>query len=449
MNNPLVECSFQGWEELRQNIDAQVETIRQQIQKCNPIRLLLRCNKIAAQEFVDFGDNDSATIRNEVGLFLSGEYAQSALVSLVNTFDGSEQECVQEQRVTEVIKDIAELYRLSTTIPFFANEIARVNKLTLNGNQLGAFQRTLNMINIRGKRLDYMQKQYHEVLLKPHDDIFRITYGIGADDIIGGLEKLQWSLRDGIRLKHQISIEEPILQAEFRQFEVTPPLGMADELFDVINVTKWPNELARDLSWAVGAGVGFYEGDFPGWTIQVPLIKNRPFIEINGRVYAFNHSLLTDNFYRALQLAIKRRDQKYDWRRRQCLASEREASRVFSTILPNAKQYLNNHFPKNGYFNEKGENDLIVTYGDALVIVEVKGGYVDYKAPLEKGKDICRLFQNIDKAIEQCRTTEQYLKSDTCPVLYHEDWTCVVYLKSLRWLLQWMMLMSLRLVLML
>lgn len=422
MNNNT-EYSSQRWKKLRQEIETQVKAIKQQIMQCNPLRLLLRCNKIAAQEFVDFGDEKSVEIRNEVGLLRAGEYAQAALVSMVNTFDESEQESNQEQCVTEVIKDIAELYRLSVTIPFFANEIARINKLTLNGNQLSVFQRTLNMINIRGKRLDYMQRQYHEVLLRPHDDIFRITYGIGADVIIDGLEKLQWSLRDGIRLKHQISSEGPILQAEFRQLEVTPPLGMADELFDVINVTKWPDELARDLSWAVGAGTGFYEGDFPGWTIQVPLIKNKPFIEINGRAYAFNHFLLTDNFYRALQLAIKRRDQKYDWRRQQCLASEKEASRVFSTILPNAKQYLNNHFPKNNRFTEKGENDLIVACGDVLIIVEVKGGYVDYKAPLEKGKDICRSFQNIDKAIVQCRTTEQYLKSDTCPVLYHENWT--------------------------
>ncbi len=423
MNNVLSESGFAGWERFRQKIEAQVEVVKRQIKKCNPIRLLLRCNKIAAQEFVDFGDEDSSAIRNEVGLLRAGEYVQAALVSTVNIFDESEQESNQEQRVTEVIKNIADLYRLSVTIPFFADEIARTKNIVLNGDKSNAFQRALNMINVRGKREDYMQRQYHEVLLRPHDDMFRIVYGIGADDIIDGLVKLQWSLRDGIRLKHQVSSKEKILQAEFRHLEVTPPLSMAKELFDVINVTKWPNELVKDLSRAVGAGTNFYKGDFPGWTIQVPTITDRPFIEIAGRVYAFNHFVFTDNFYRALQFAIKRKSRKYDWRKQQCLASEREASRVFSTILPNAKQYLNNHFPKNGHFNEKGENDLIVVYGDVLIIVEVKGGYVDYKAPLEKGKDICRPFQNIDKAIEQCRTTEQYLKSDTCPVLYHEDWT--------------------------
>ena len=423
MNNIPIKYSLQGWENVRQNIDAQVETIQQQIRKCNPIRLLLRCNKIAAQDFVDFGDDDSIAIRNEVGLLRAGEYAQAALFSIANVFDGSEDATKQEQHVTEIIKNIVELYRLSMVIPFFVDGIASAKSFNLQDDKSTVFQRVLSMINVRGKRQDYMQRQYHEVLLRPHDGIFRATYGIGADDIIDGLVRLQWSLRDGLRLKHQVSSGSSILQSEFRNLDVTPPLSLVDELFDVVNVTGWPNELAKDLSSAIGSNTDFYNGDFSGWTIQVPLIKNRPFIEINGRVYAFNHFLLTDNFYRALQSAIKRKDLKYDWRERQCLASEKEVSRVFSRILPDAKLYLNNHFPRNGGFKEKGENDLIVIYGDALLIVEVKGGYVDYKVPLEKEKDICRSFQNIDKAIEQCRTTEQYLKSDTCPILYHEDWT--------------------------
>lgn len=423
MNSIPIKYSLQEWEKVRQNIDAQVETIQQQIRKCNPIRLLLRCNKIAAQEFVDFGDDDSIAIRNEVGLLRAGEYAQAALVSMINICDESEAEINQEQRVTEVLNNIAELYRLSITISFYANEIAHTSNLTLNDNQLSAFQRMLNMINVRGKRIDYMQRQYHEVLLKPHDDMFRSTYGIGADDIIDGLVKLQWSLRDGIRLKYRISNEESILRAEFRQLEMTPPLSMADELFDVINVTKWPNELVRDLSLAVGAGTDFYEGAFSGWTIQVPLIKNRPFVEINGRVYAFSHFLFTDNFYRALQSAIKRKDRKYDWRKRQCLASEKEVSRVFSEILPNAKLYLNNHFPQNGGFKEKGENDLLVVYGDTLIIIEVKGGYIDYKMPVENEMDIFKSFQAIDKAIDQCRTVERYLKLSDHPILYNENWS--------------------------
>ena len=106
MNNIPIKYSLQGWENVRQNIDAQVETIQQQIRKCNPIRLLLRCNKIAAQDFVDFGDDDSIAIRNEVGLLRAGEYAQAALFSIANVFDGSEDATKQEPHVTETIKNI-------------------------------------------------------------------------------------------------------------------------------------------------------------------------------------------------------------------------------------------------------------------------------------------------------------------------------------------------------
>ena len=423
MNNIPIKYSRQGWEKVRQNIDAQVETIQQRIRKCNPIRLLLRCNKIAAQDFVDFGDDDSIAIRNEVGLLRAGEYAQAALFSIANVFDGSEDATKQEQHVTEIINNIVELYRLSMVIPFFVDGIASAKSFNLQDDKSTAFQRVLSMINVRGKRQDYMQRQYHEVLLRPHDGIFRATYGIGADDIIDGMVRLQWSLRDGLRLKHQVSSGSSILQSEFRNLDVTPPLSLVDELFDVVNVTGWPNGLAKDLSCAIGSSTDFYDGDFGGWIIKVPLIKSRPFIEVDGRVYAFNHFLLTDNFYRALQSVIKRKDFKYDWRKRQCLTSEKEVSRVFSKILPNAKLFLNNHFPKNGGFKEKGENDLIVAYGDTLIIVEVKGGYVDYRLSVENEKDICKSFQAIDKAIDQCRTVEHYLKLSHHPILYNEDWS--------------------------
>ena len=401
----------------------QIELVKELIAICNPVKLLARCNKIAAQEFVDFGDDASTAIRREVGLLRAGEYVQAVLVSIENRFSPIERECVQEQNISEAINAIKSLYDLAIWTSFFADKIIPQANLIFGTGRSYAFQRALGMLNVRGRREPYMQRQYHELLLKPHDEIFHTIYGIGTDDIIDGFLKLQWSLRDGIRIRYQDTSNESILNGEFRRLDLSPSSEMIQDLFDVANITAWPDVLMKDLSYSLNEGTGFYSGNFPGWTFQVSVIRKKPLIEINGRYYVFNHYLLADNFYRALQYSIRQRLRIYDWRKKQCSASEQEAYRVFSSLLPDAQIFLNNHFPKGNSFATKGESDLIIQYRDVLIVVEVKGGHIDNLSVVERGEEFDKTFNSIDTAISQCEEIEHYLKSASRPVLYNEDWT--------------------------
>lgn len=50
---------------------------------------------------------------------------------------------------------------------------------------------------VRGNRYQVFEIGYYKKLLKEHDDIFKDVFGIGTEDIINGISRLQYSVTQG------------------------------------------------------------------------------------------------------------------------------------------------------------------------------------------------------------------------------------------------------------
>ncbi len=277
----------------------------------------------------------------------------------------------------------------------------------------------MHFLTVRSERYFAHEVPRLRRFLLPHDEILRELFGVGADEIADGLERLQESLASGVldgfnRLKELqgafvadlgdrtvASTDAPDLtpREAFEQFlersgkraEWESALGRTFGLdaFDVDAVTGLPAALLDELSWSPGEDTTFFApGDRAGWPLRQLPIHKRPFLRIGARHYCFDQVSLFDGTYRNLERLVKRLRPGYGqtWKDRQAAATEEFALELFSRLLPGATIHRSAHYqfdnPTTGK-REWSETDGVVVYAGHLFVVEVKAGLYVNLSPVE------------------------------------------------------------------
>lgn len=367
-----VDIPQANWETFCKCADELSNEISHDIHKVDPIILLGFAAKIASYEFVILrGQTSTFVADEEPGALRLCEYLQTALVS-------SEGEKIVDDEVGErkdyyykILSNVIELYRLMLWAPFHADNIYAELPYQVDDDVKKALNQNLLMFAARGKRDASFQKKYHSVLISAHDKIFKQLYGVSGVELLDGFERLQ----RGIRLAWYDYHERTgaLTPIEYYDYRILAAKDEIADVFDVYKITQCPQKLLKDLSFEIGGQGTLYAGKMQGWPIKDFCIKDRPFIKIGDRYFAFCYYIVCDYFYRALEQAVKRRckheDIMYEWDKNQCVASEGEVARIFRALLPNAQVYENNTYTLTEKKNEPEENDLLVVVYDVVIIV--------------------------------------------------------------------------------
>ncbi len=419
--------------QLKSQINEAVCNLREKILSCDPLHLLrfaqdhMLLNKLGINsEFQQLGFESIAIDRFT-------EYVQSIYVS--GSLHVVVQSDNQDDEFNSILKDYIDLFRLLHEYYFsLAAEWIVENKYekSLIDN---IFEAQL-MYGVRGKRYQFVEKEYFAALLAPHDEIFNQLFGLSADDIIEGIAKLQYALSQGrfgalnklgqLFEEFQATAEENLELCIEKQRPVGESLvskAFGIELNNVICVTGWSEQFVKELSYECGQETSFFSHDeYAGWpAIDLP-IQKRPFIKIDEQYYCFDYYSFVDNFYRAIQKTVTRLLPNYRWSDKQQNASEKMVANIFEKILPGCRIYQNNFYPQNKSLKNMAENDLMVVYYDVIIVVEVKAGSFVWTAPFTDFDSHIRSYKTlVEKADNQCKRTCDYLSSNDTAILYNED----------------------------
>ena len=255
---------------------------------------------------------------------------------------------------------------------------------------------------VRGNRYQVFELEPLKGLLPPHNDVLIELFGITAEQIIEGLEKLKYSMSQGLpdawmdmakmvdELSETIGLES-LEEIEVMRDVVNPIVekvfGVA--LNDVAQITGWDSRLIDALSFGIGECTSFFDdSEFSGWPIIELPIKRKPFIKIDGISYVFDYYSLFDNFYRAIQKVVfwLKPDYVDTWSKHQNVASEDMVKTLFLNLLPGATAYTGNFYPVSKSLKQMYENDLLIVYENYLFIIEVKAGSFTLNPPISRNE---------------------------------------------------------------
>lgn len=252
----------------------------------------------------------------------------------------------------------------------------------------------------RGHRYMFHDLIHLKLLLEPHQDIIKTTFNIEADKLIFEIEKIKFSLTEGIFLafKELKSIHENLANENaIEELENNPDKKLELEsilnrafrydCFDLEKVTNLPKKLLKELSWDLGQDSEFgQKGEYMYSPLRRMPTQKKPFISINDAYYCFNYSNFIDSFYRVIERYIlsSNPDYKEEWKAKQTITSESSPFSFFKKLLPGATILKNVYYQENQVLNKKAnriECDGLVIYQNYLFVIEIRGGKFTYTSP--------------------------------------------------------------------
>lgn len=361
------------------------------------------------------------------------EYIQSLLVS--NAVNLEEIKYVKGEQEPYFHKIQAETIDLYNTIQewyfYWGAHAERV--LKLDKDSISYIVESQMFSQVRGKRYQFQVEEHLQTLLKPLDNLLVENFNISADEVIKGLFTIEHSLTQGrgeAISKIREMMENPNFDFENPKNEaVEEGRDLFARMFgsttnDVKQITNWPIEFIKKLSFSIGEADNFSSNGFEYWPIIGFPIQKKPFIEIEDSFYCFAYYNLFDNFYRILQKLLFETNisNKDIWEQTQKESSESAIVKLFAELLPECKIFRDNYYPEKESLKRMNENDIIIEYENSLIIVEVKAGsfspmpaIINYESHLRSYKSL------VEKADQQCQRTLAYLNRKNRSLIYDKN----------------------------
>jgi hypothetical protein len=423
---------------VKDRIDEKINKLKNEISICDPLMLLKFTKDMATLSHMNkFSEFDYTSEENMA--IRAQEYIQSILISTKNHFDDTESKEDQDKRWHSVLADIEDLYK---EFMYFYNYWSAYKKDTgeISDEMMHYIVESQMLYLVRGNRYQVFELEPLKNLLPTHNDVLVELFGVTADQIIEGLEKLEYSMSQGLADawmdmgKKYDEFCESVDKGTDPEAAIEDARGLmnpiVDKIFgealnDISHVTGWDGRLIDALSLGIGDCNSFFDGsEFSGWPIMELPTKKKPFIKIDGIAYGFDYYSLFDNIYRALQKEIFRLKPEYidTWSKRQNLASENMVKTLFLKLLPGATAYRGNYYPAGNSLKQMNENDLLITYENYLFIIEVKAGSFPQTPPINDFDAHIKAYTKLaQEADTQCSRTIKYIDEHQPAPFYDAD----------------------------
>lgn len=437
------------------DINDRVRNIRELIKTFDPLRLL-QCGFF--NYFQAFRENKS-TVKTDLDVSMAMrmiDYVQSIIAS--TPLAEKRETDFDQEKWDKLALEIKKLYS-ELNLTYHIYHTARLKSTTQSYD--AEYDRyyvkaQVHWTNVRGNRYMFYNIPHLRDLLTPHNDIFEELFNITIDEFIKGIEQIQYSLSEGLpdvtkefdrfREVTTNAIGE-ILPEDIDTTESLPELMrkvvkhnnwqewqdsilgrfFQFDLFDVKKITKFPDNLLKELSWASGQNEDFFTPEeFAGWPLRVLPIQVRPFLCVDGRYYCFELLNLMDNLYRIMQRTIIRLHPAYKeiWNERQKKISEDLPFKLLNRLLPRAKIYRSVHHRwVTGKSEELNwcETDGVIVFDDHLIIVEVKAGAFTHSPPATDFPAYMNSIRDLVlKPATQAKRFIEYLHSKEDIVIYND-----------------------------
>ena len=433
---PITEDAFSdevviAYEEIKQEIDILVQSIRSNVSKANPEHIMNFLTSMNFLLMLDKPTEGSFTAEEDFQL-RSVEYVQSVLASTANLYDEKDTPESQDHLSQIILDQVIKLYRKMPSFLLLWG-MKQQREKTLSAEMQEYVILSQLMFEVRGTQYQCFRIPVLRALIEPHTDEIELAYGISSEKVISGLTNLEKNLSSGRldAIKHMEeqmemmqSLSDGAIPNSFREEAAkTIEQVIGIDLFDIKKATDWPDDLINDLTYDIGEESSFFShDDFCGWPIWNLPVHRKPCIRIDGRSYAFDYYSFFDYFYRAFQKVTVKRipNGNKEWNSTQAFASEQIISSIFKELLPGCTVHHNNFYPTAKH--NSAENDLLIEYKDVLFIIEVKAGaftytpaLTDFAAHSQSLKDL------VEKAEEQCLRTKKYIIKSDCVLFYSSN----------------------------
>jgi hypothetical protein len=309
---------------------------------------------------------------------------------------------------------------------------------------------------IRGHRHQVLEEAFFRFVLAPHDSALREAYGIGFEDIAGGIQRVTDAFRTGVssaavtladRMEETYakaeqtgeSIEEVLEKLKADGDKIIPEISglFEDILFGgVCNLSRHsglPQPLLEDLCYEPGQNTAFWaEGPFSGTPLRTLPARIKPGIKLNDDYFATDGQFIRDSAYRAIQWGLwKRLPYRDEWLMKQGHIVERAFPDILSGQLGGATLY-ESVFYRDVNTNGWVETDLLIILEGVLFVVEAKAGVMPMQSPATNFPSHQRVIKDlIVKAYQQCKRFLEYLESASEVPLYklvdgeYEEIACI------------------------
>lgn len=305
-----------------------------------------------------------------------------------------------------------------------------------------------NWVLMRGNRYGALEGEFYSFVLKPHDQILREAYGIGAGEIAAGIQDAVDSMAGGhanaadrmealMVAAAKAETEQGLTNEQvLEQWQREKPenLEAAKDVFmdmfqggncNLSEHTNLPDALLEDLAFERGSHTDFFaSGPLSGTPLRALPARMRPLVKLDGEFFTADHAFIRDSSYRALLWNLLQRKPEYG---REFEARQKEMGETaFQCVL--AKQLDGATVHREIWYRHPEtrqwvENDLLVRIDDMLLLVEAKSGAAATVA--SPATDFDRHSRSIHdlivKAYDQCRRFLQYLASDDEVPLYKRE----------------------------
>ena len=419
-------------------ISQQIGTLKEKVMRCDPYDLLMYLRQKTLMFQINIF-SESEYEKDANALIRAQEYVQSILVSTNDAYRCTAPEEIQEALYEQIVADFDHLYTELQMFYFFW--AAYTQKATgIDDKHLNTLVESQYMYWVRGNRYQIFELEPIKRLLPPHDAVLRELFGVSAADVISGLEKLRYALSQafadaGMELgreydRFSTAVDKGVPPEEALRNRAQQARNLMEKMFgsgliDVKTITGWDRRLINALTYRLGECKTFWgEEPFAGWPIVEQPVIRRPFIEIDGTVYAFLYYALFDNIYRNLQKTILWQKPEYGatWKDKQTSASEEMVAELFCDLLPGAEVHMGNYYPVHTSLKQMNENDIIILYLNHLFIIEVKAGSFPTTPPLTDFQAHINAYQKLAEAADsQCSRTLSYISRCTSAQFYDHD----------------------------
>ncbi len=326
--------------------------------------------------------------------------------------------------------------------------------------ELISFQMNQENLFVRVKRYPNFQRDYWKSALSPFDAELREIYGIGWEEIVEGLTRVEEFQRFGFAKQYQDAIlagakavnetrkqgfdldtknpdeiramqfaktVQP-LKAYYDDAKVKSMKALSPEAFEITELTGLPINLLSTLSVKPGEEIlekltGDNHEDLS--PLSGSVLHHKPFLEVNGKYYAFFHSGFEDRIAEIIEkdmfdkISNKARRSRLENKRSDYL--EEETKDIFDKLLKPEKSFKNLYY-KDPDTSQLTELDHLFISDDVLYIVEEKSGAMSESA--NRGA-IDSLASNLGGLIlegqRQSVRAEKYISSAEEVTFYQED----------------------------
>lgn len=263
----------------------------------------------------------------------------------------------------------------------------------------------LHKLHVRGDGYWHHIKQTWHDLLAPHDEMFQKTMGFAFANYFNLVDRLEGIMENRINQESDQKIDpyRDLLRPWIGELESGKPLSEAckrflDEHHDQIEAARIsfdefgsaetflvePHsvpemQILTSLSCSFGDNASFSGGRerFLFWPLNETLTDKKPFIQHQGRYYAFNFAKIGRNAYEFASHALRESNSDY-WHSHflpaRDLYLEDETCRLLQKALPASRIVKSAFYPLR--IGGRAEADIVVVMDDVLLVVECKAGAI-------------------------------------------------------------------------